>query len=805
MGRQFTYRFPFASFPALRVVALLITGICLAHLLESIVSLWLYGSLFTILISIWGDIEFRRNTHLQLWKTSLSILLYSLMLVCFGAGLMAFEQLNKDRLLEKTSPLQLYEWETITVKGQILSRGKSSGGRNVYEIRVSETRFTESLEWHQPYKIRVYGSDESSELPVNHHQIEAELRVFAFPEKRNPHEFDYGKWLLSQSIVAHGELQKIVQTNAGSGVGWYGVRQSVLQNIDELFSEKESMLAKALFIGYKKELTEETRSSFARAGLSHIMAVSGMHVGFIVAPFWLIIPWLWRWKWGKALGVILLTLLLIGYAGLTGFSASVSRASIMAWLLTYGKLYHKLRHSVNLLAVAAIILLLIRPSQLFDVGFQLSFSAVLIILLIMPEAQRIIPLRYRFDWRGGLMTIIIISVIVQVGLFPILAFYFGEFSVIGPVANALVVPLLAVVVPVGLVLSLIGGGGGELVTLLSTPISWALAWIGNVADNLGGAGFSYISIDEISLWLFPAWTFAVASIATIRIPRLRWKILIVFLVSLNILLIDQTIRKGADQQLVVTVLDVGQGDAIHIKTPSGKNFLVDAGRWSPGGNSGERIIHPYLQHHNIKKLDAVLLSHPHADHIGGMPDLIEQVPIDTIYQSDFPYDSRLYERYINSADSLGVPIRNVASGDMVAIDPLIRMFIVGPQSGGSTSHNANNHSMAFRLDYGATSFLFTGDAELSQEREMANQYGEFLNTDFLKTGHHGSKTSSTPAFLNLVKPEITVTSLAFRNRFGHPHRESMTHLANTGAKNYFTSLSGALIFTSDGENIVRVK
>lgn len=803
MSHQLTYRFPFASFPALRVVVLLITGICLAHLLEGAVSVWLYGSIIIILFSIWSVIEFRRNTHFQLWKTSLSITLYSLTIVCFGAGLMAFEQVRKDQLLEKTSPLQLYEWETVTVKGQVSSRGKSSGGRNVYEIEVSNTLFTECLEWHQPYKMRVYGSNDMNQIPVNHDLIEAEVRVYGFPKKRNPHEFDYGKWLLSQSIVAHGDLQKIIQTKPGSGMGWYGVRQSVLKNIDELFPEKESMLAKALFIGYKKELTEETRSSFARAGLSHIMAVSGMHVGFIVAPFWLIIPWLWGWKWGKAVGVILLTLLLIGYAGLTGFSASVSRASIMAWLLTYGKLYHKLRHSVNLLAVAAILLLLIRPSQLFDIGFQLSFSAVLIILMIMPEAQRIIPLRYRFDWRGGLMTVVIISIIVQVGLFPILVFYFGEFSVIGPVANALVVPLLAVVVPTGLLLSLIGGVGGEFTVLLSVPISWALAWIGEVADNLGGSGFSYISIDETSQWLFPVWTFAVASVATIRIPRLRWKMLIVLLLSVNILLVDQVIMKGIDQRLLVTVLDVGQGDAIHIKTPSGKNILVDAGRWSPGGNSGERVIYPYLQHHNIDKLDAVLLSHPHADHIGGMPDLIEKVPIDTIYQSDFPYDSRLFERYTNSADSLGIPIRNVTSGDMVAIDPLIRVFIVGPLSGNSASHNANNHSLAFRLDYGATSFLFTGDAELSQEREIVNQYGDFLNTDFLKTGHHGSKTSSNSAFLNHVKPKITATSLAFRNRFGHPHRETVTHLANTGAKNYFTSLSGALIFTSDGKSIIR--
>jgi competence protein ComEC len=649
----------------------------------------------------------------------------------------------------------------------------------------------------------LYGSEEESAIPVTHRSIEADIRLYAFPEKRNPHEFDYGEWLLSRSIVAHGELQTLKQSVPGNKFGWTSIRQNVRSTIDDLFDKEEASLAKALFIGYKKELTGETREAFSRAGLSHIMAVSGMHVGFIVAPFWLLIPWLWRWKWGKIIGVVLLTLLLIGYAGLTGFSASVSRASIMAWLLTYGKLYQKLRYSVNILSVAAIILLLIQPSELFNVGFQLSFSAVLIILLIMPEAQQLIPLRYRYNWKGGLMTIVLISILVQAGLFPILAVYFGEFSLIGPIANALVVPLLGVAVPAGLFLSVAGSWMGNIASLLSVPIGWVLLWIDGVADTTGGTNWSYISVAELSPWIFPVWLSLVLTIAAIRIPRIRWKLCILFLTAVSIFLLDVLVSNWNSNRLTLTALDVGQGDAFHIETPSGKHILVDAGRWSPGGNSGERTIMPYLESRNITMLDGVILSHPHADHIGGMPHLIQELSINTIYQSGSVYDSRLYERYMSLADSLDVPIQTVQSGDIIHIDPAIRLFVLGPDGNGATSGNVNNSSLSFRMDYGATSFLFTGDAEKRQELQLSNRYGDFLDTNLLKTGHHGSKTSSEPYFMKHVSPEITVTSVAFRNRFGHPNRETVTALNQAGAKNYFTSLSGALIFISDGENIVR--
>src|SRR6056297_2217847 len=720
MNQNLSYRFPFASYPALRLVLLVITGICIARFSNGY-SVGLYIIIFSGFFLAWAVAELIPLPRLYSWKPAITAVLYSLMVICFGAVLGSAEQERAKILQQETAPLQLYEWETVTISGRIYSRGKSSSGRNVYEITVDKTHLPDGITWTKAYNIRVYGDEGEPVIPKSHQRINADIELYAFPEKRNPHEFDYSKWLKSQSISAHGELVNLKYSSPAARSGWVQIRQGFLSRIDRFFSEDEASLAKALFIGYKKELTDETRKAFSRAGLSHIMAVSGMHVGFIVAPFWLLIPWLWRWTWGKYVGLVLLTLLLFSYAGITGFSASVSRASIMAWLLTYGKLFQKIRHSVNLLAAAAIILLIIQPSDLFDVGFQLSFSAVMIILLVMPEAQRLIPIRYRYNRVGGLMTIILISVIVQLGLFPILSAYFGEFSLMGPIANALVVPLLGVVVPAGLLISISGNWFGYISGLISVPISWSLNWIGEVAMHAGGTSWSYLTVTGINGWLFPVWLLIVLITASIRIPTIRWKLLILFVVAANIMLVDILIEKSGDNRLIVTVLDVGQGDAIHIKTPLGKHIMVDAGRWSPGSNSGERTIIPYLKHQKIKTLDGVILSHPHADHIGGMPDLITEIPIKKIYQSSYPYDSRLYERYMSYADSLDIVIQTVASGDIINIDPSIRLFILGPEHGPAVSSNINNASVSFRLDYEDTSFLFTGDAEAGQERHLLNQ------------------------------------------------------------------------------------
>lgn len=710
------------------------------------------------------------------------------------------EEANK-RYIKSAGPINLYAWNEIEIKGTLTSKGYSSGGKGVYVVKTDTTVLENGYSWERRYYIRLYDVSELMEHVETRSRVSLIVRLYEFPELRNPHDFNYGGWLHNRQIVAHGEIKYVTGIEKSNGFGWADIRERVRQNIDSIFSQRSAPLAKALFLGYKEEITDVTRQNFSRSGLSHVMAVSGLHVGFIVAPIWLIIPFLWRRRWGKWLGLILLTVLLTGYAGLTGFSASVCRASIMAWLLTCGRLFHKVRNSINLTACAAIILLMIDPGQLFNLGFQLSFSAVFIILLILPAVQNLIPNKKRFKISGALLTIILVSVVVQAGLYPLLTYYFGEFSIVGPVANAVVIPLLTVTVPAGLLISVAPGANTTLLYYAAIPVEWTLQWVEFVADNLGGRDFSYVAINNESLFLFLFWGVLILYISSIRIPELRWKILILLLVTFNILMGELICQKNRINRIQITFLDVGQGDAIHIKTPSGKHILVDTGRWSPGFNSGEKTILPYLNNFQIDELEALVLSHPHADHIGGVKSMLEKISIHMIYQSDYNYDSQLFTRYMDAAKRQGIPISDLYAGDTVYIEDNVRFYVLGPKKSVTKPSNPNNHSVVLKLVYGETSFLLSGDAEKEQESEITNIYGDFLKADLYKMGHHGSSTSSTNRFLSHISPDLTVVSLSFRNRFGHPNQEAVTRISNYSKEVYFTSLQGALVFESDGKKI----
>lgn len=796
-----SYRFPFASHPAVRIMLLMVIGISITTILSlSIKSVLL---LLAVITSGWILFEFVLRKKLVIASSYGATVFYSLLVVTASMALITFQSERLSNQIKESEPIGFYEWDELIIQGEIATSGRSSTGRNVFTIDVQRTTLPEGLTWDEEYKIRLYADSLSGQKLSVGDEAELQIRVYEFPEQQNPHQFDYGAWLHSNGISAHGELQTVITIDKNSGINFGIAREKVLKNIDQLFNREEASLAKALLLGYKDDLTPDEKQEFNRAGLSHIMAVSGLHVGFIVAPFWLLIPFLWGSRKGKWLGLIGLTVLLILYAGVTGFSPSVSRASLMAWLLTYGRLFHKVRNSINITAVAAIILLLIDPSQLFDAGFQLSFGAVFIILLVMPEAQRLIPQKYRFKWLGGLFTIILVSIVVQLGLFPILTMYFGEFSIVGPISNALVIPFLTIVVPVGLLVVVLYSLLPGVIGIFAIPVEYLLGWIQGVASATGGSSVSYIRVDDISLSVFLIWFFAILAISTIRIPKLRWKMVICLLLAVNGFLVENVIKETRPKKLKITFLDVGQGDAIHIQTPNRKHLMVDAGRWSPGGNSGEDVILPYLEENGVQRLDGILLSHPHADHIGGITEIIENIPVDTIYQTRADYDSNLYQSYMNLAEEKEIHIKYPIAGEILNIDPSIRLFVIGPNSGAESS-NINNHSLAFKLVYGDTSALFSGDAEVKQENRMASNYGEFLESDLYKVGHHASNTSSSQSFMEFIQPEVTVASLAFENRFRHPGLEAVSRLHQNSKVQNYTSLNGAIIYESDGSSFKRI-
>lgn len=796
------YQFPFAKYPAVRLALLFSAGIILNSYIQ--LSLWVWLLLLSLSVLAYGKIEYHS-------RFGVNRTLYSLLVTCYMSAIFAlggfWHTFHTGKQNYSAEIFKTYKWEELTFHGEVYAINRTSTGKYQIDMAVDTTKFKTSEMWTKSYNMRALlnpGDVKISKKLTLGDRLLIKAVIYPLEDKRNPHEFDYKKYLASKEIYVQSGIQSVIShTKERRHFTWNVIRQKVLNAIDTNFIPEIRPLAKALLIGYKNELEREDKIAFSRAGLSHIMAVSGLHVGFILAPFWLVIPFFWTFRYGKQLGMILLILILFFYAGLTGFSASVSRASLVGSFLVYGRLFHKVRDSKNLTAVAALIILVINPADIFNIGFQLSFSAVYIILLTSPTINRYLPPRIRFSWYGMPVMITIISILVQAGLFPLLIYYFDEFSIIGPIANAVVVPFLTIAVPVALFLLPVAMIFPAISQSLNIPVQLFLESLNYFVNWTSALEWSWIQANISSPFLFLIWLFAIFSVATWTIPNLRWKYIGGFLFALCLYQGELLIEKISDPKLEVTVFDVGQGDATLISTPNDKHFLIDTGRWTPTYNSAKYVIIPHLKAEGISRLDAVFHSHPHADHIGGTSELIDQFPIDTIYNAGAHYDSRLYHNYLQKAGQKKIPVKSLSAGDILNLDPSIKMLVYGPSTGGNIS-NVNNSSLILELIYRSTEFLFMGDAESKQEYRLLENYPDFVDTDFLKVAHHGSKTSSNNLLLKSAAPDISTISLAKTNRFNHPHPDAVYRLQQTKSKLFFTSLEGALKFESDGSIIRRI-
>lgn len=801
MGSNVKYQFPFARYPAVRIVLLMTTGIVIDRFFEFLTFSWIGLFFLTTTIFFCSTRYLRRRYSFYLYQ--LVVCSYLLLVMAFGGSWHSLW--NKQHASNSKEVFNSYTWKTLSFSGSLVNIQQTGTGKYQLDFSVDTTHFDSSQYWSKNYNMRTVLDPEDHRMPdwKLGDYITFGATVYPLEGKRNPHQFDYKNYLASQNIFVQSGLDSVYSITPTSDYWtWHTLRQKTIDLINHNFSQNNRSLAKALLIGYKNELDRDEKIAFSRVGLSHIMAVSGLHVGFLLAPFWLLIPLFWRIRYGRPLGLLLIIGLLYFYAGLTDFSASVTRASITGGFIMYARLFNKVRDTINLTAIAAIIILLWNPTELFEIGFQLSFGAVFAILLIMPSISRLIAPRIRFRWTGSLLTIILVSLVVQLALFPLLSYYFGEFSLIGPLANALVIPALTLAVPLALFLLLVSAFSTSAGTILNIPNDWILSLLNEFVHYSAALPFSWMQTTLTNPIVFALWIAIIFGIASWNLPTFRWKILIIFL---GLLVLDQTVKVGqklGGAELEVTIFDVGQGDAALVKTPQNRHFLIDAGRWTPNYNSARHVIIPHLKAEGIHRLDGVFLSHPHADHIGGVVELIHEIPIDTIYDSGFQYDSRLYADYLEAAEERNIPVVSLKSGDLILSDPNMPIFVYGPD-GQSKGPDPNEHSLILELIYGETEFLFTGDAGEQQERKVLQQFESFLKSDFLKVGHHASNTSSTDRFLAATDPQTATVSLALSNRFQHPHPKAVQRLNRYIDQIYYTSLNGALIFKSDGKHIRR--
>jgi competence protein ComEC len=542
----------------------------------------------------------------------------------------------------------------------------------------------------------------------------------------------------------------------------------------------ERGLVLALVLGDRSELDEETAEGFRASGTYHVLALSGAHVALVAG---LLTAGLRRLRFGPAAEAVLTGTALWLYALLVGGDVPVVRAAFMASALLAGRALDLPGDAGNLLGLAGLVLLLAHPSHAWDVGFQLSFGATLGILLLMGPLARgwpALPLRAEMA--------VAASVAAQAVLSPILAGWFHRLAPAALVLNLAAVPLSGAVLLSGFAVVVLGP-----VVPVTGDIAWIAAHTLRASANLGPLG-PWL---DLRVAAPSSMVVAVQAAGLVQLARGRRGAGLALLLASHLGLLAGPAPPAADGRLHMVVLDVGQGDSILLRSPGGRVLLVDAGgSYDPRYDVGERRVAPVLWATGVRVLEALVLTHAHPDHVGGAPFLLRAFRVEEVWEGPAPLADAAWQRLDRALRRARVARRTLVRGDRLEWDG-VQIRVLGPAPPGRPPlHVRNEDSLVLSARLGKVTFLLAGD--VLGEAEAALDVPSAL---VVKVPHHGSRSSSAPAFVRRAAPRVALISAGARNPFGHPHPEVIARYTRAGALVLRTDRDGAVEVATDGQRL----
>jgi len=547
----------------------------------------------------------------------------------------------------------------------------------------------------------------------------------------------------------------------------------------------------ALILGERGRMDPAATQSLQKTGLFHLFALSGGHIAII---FFLLFALLKLLRVPVRVSYGLLIVLLVFYSLLVEGRASFLRATIMSIAYLLGKLLWKDVHLLNTISLSLFFLLLFNPFQLFDLGFELTYAATFGIILFMPKVMKFLP---RLPLKAS--ETFAMSLTAQAGVFPLIASAFNRIIFSGLALNMIGIPLVGLIMAVGYVFLPVSFLSGALAKLLALVLSFLIKVFMFSTHLLDGLPFlSYRIPTPPAFVVIGYFVFLLLVLLPSRLRSVKLAAVPGFAVFFALLIFYPF--SSAVRNFEATFIDVGQGDSILLEFPGRKKMLIDGGGLPVGTfDIGESVVSRFLWGKGIKKIDYLVLTHMHPDHLNGLAAVARNFRIGEFWETGGTTEERTYAQLKDSLRD--VRQRNVFEGfslreGEVTIAALFPKAKVPPGL-----PVGNDQSLVLRVSYRSTSFLLPSDIGIKAEQEILAGAGD-LRSRVLKSAHHGSNSSSSLEFLGAVAPEIIVLTVGRNNAFGLPHKEILDRYRETGAKIYRTDLDGAVEISSDGQNIV---
>lgn len=684
--------------------------------------------------------------------------------------------LPKDVWIEKPDILS---GELLTVKGTVTKREQKED-KQVYYLKDCLCDKTVSK-----FSMLAY-IQEGNSYPIGC-ELSLYGTIYQLNKADNPGQFDAESYYQSQGILYTFQAETVLGVQGGSFLRETvtGLREYFALCIQKIYNERDAGILKAVLLGDKSSLRDEDQLLYQKNGISHLLAISGLHVSMIGISLYKLLRkcGLTFFEAGLPSGILLLF-----YGMMTGFGISTTRAICMFIAMIFGDILGRTYDMASAMALAAIIILLHNPLQARQAGFLLSFGAVLGICFVYPILQEVFQLK-----KKSFQTILF-SISISLITYPLSVHFFYEYPIHSIILNFIVIPCMPIVMGFGAAGMFVGGMSPKVGAMLGIPAHLVLSFYDQVGKCVMKWPFVVVRLGCEELWqLIVYYMILVFGLLLLWYDRRK-----IYSLMLPVALVIVTLRFRSG--LEFTMLDVGQGDGLFFRFPSGTTCFVDGGSTSVK-NVGEYRILPYLKYEGVSELDYVIFTHLDEDHISGVRELLEMsgtldgISIGTMLFPAIANPDETYLEIWELAKGKGVTVNIIGAGDKIVEDELV-MECLYPIKG-SYSEDKNNSSTVLELIYGEFSLLLTGDLGFEGENQLMDR-SVLENVDIWKVSHHGSKYSGSEEFLEYVQPNVSLISVG-RNFYGHPSDEILERLENCGSQVWTTLDWGALILKSDGK------